>query len=119
MKTSKVLQTGLVLVSVLLLASCTAGSNPAVGTPAADGQVADFVTGLWQGTIAGFAFILSLFNNNVHIYEVHNNGGWYDFGFLIGVGAFASSAKKRITKERVIDSHTKRVISERTIETNE
>jgi hypothetical protein len=24
----------------------------------------------------------------VHIYEIHNNGGWYNFGFLLGVSIF-------------------------------
>jgi hypothetical protein len=29
-------------------------------------------------------FIISLFNDSVGIYEMHNNGGWYNFGFLLG-----------------------------------
>ena len=32
-------------------------------------------------------FLVSLFNNNVNIYEVHNNGSWYNFGVMIGVSA--------------------------------
>jgi hypothetical protein len=28
---------------------------------------------------------VSLFNDNVNIYEVHNNGNWYNFGFMLGV----------------------------------
>jgi hypothetical protein len=27
-----------------------------------------------------------LFSDNVSMYEVHNNGNWYNFGFLLGVG---------------------------------
>lgn len=48
-------------------------------------DLAGFWLGLWQGLISPIAFIVSLFNHNVGIYEVHNNGGWYDFGFLLGV----------------------------------
>jgi len=38
--------------------------------------------------IAFFTFIISLFTDSVSVYEVHNNGGWYDFGFLLGAGVF-------------------------------
>jgi len=27
---------------------------------------------------------------NVRFYEVHNNGGWYNFGFVLGAGLFLS-----------------------------
>jgi len=33
-----------------------------------------------------FTFIISLFDPTVDIYEIHNNGGWYDFGFFLGIG---------------------------------
>jgi len=39
-----------------------------------------------------FAFIGNIFGGHFGIYQVHNNGGWYDFGFLLGVGAFAGGA---------------------------
>ena len=45
-------------------------------------------SGLWQGIIVPITFIISLFSDTVSIYEVHNNGGWYDFGFVIGAGFF-------------------------------
>ena len=76
----------LVLVLVLL-AGCVPGPNDLVETPDEEGEVAGFWQGLWQGFIAPFTFLISLFSENVHIYEVHNNGGWYDFGFLIGLSA--------------------------------
>jgi len=46
--------------------------------------VAGFWLGLWQGFISPITFVVSLFNDDVGIYEIHNNGGWYDFGFLFG-----------------------------------
>ena len=66
---------------VLLLAACAAGPNAAEGTGA---DQAGFWLGLWQGLILPITFIVSLFNDNVSIYEVHNNGNWYDFGFVLG-----------------------------------
>jgi hypothetical protein len=44
--------------------------------------------GLWHGFIALFTFIISLFRDDVSIYEVVNNGGWYNFGFILGVMIF-------------------------------
>ena len=37
------------------------------------------------------AFIVSLFNPNVGIYETNNNGGWYNFGFVIGASGSSGS----------------------------
>jgi hypothetical protein len=28
---------------------------------------------------------VSLFNPDVGIYEIHNNGAWYNLGFLLGI----------------------------------
>jgi len=87
--------------TIFLLMSCAAGSNNLVGTPDAAGDLAGFFQGLWHGFIAFFAFIVSLFNKNVNIYEVHNNGVFYNLGFIIGASAFfggsggASSKKRR------------------------
>jgi hypothetical protein len=50
-----------------------------------------FFYGFWHGLIAAFAFIVSLFSDDVAVYAVYNSGGWYDFGFLLGAGAFSSS----------------------------
>jgi hypothetical protein len=80
------------LVVVLLLlgivAGCTAGPNQSKGTASEHGGVACFWTGLWQGFIAPFVFVASLFKNNLSIYEVHNNGAWYNFGYLFGLACF-------------------------------
>ncbi len=76
----------LLMVAVMLLAisACTAGPNELVNVPDAQEQVAGFWQGLWHGIISPITFLISLFSDTVHIYEVHNNGGWYNFGFLLG-----------------------------------
>lgn len=71
---------------MLLLAACVAGVNPEVGASATDGDVAGFWMGLWHGVIAPVTFVVSLFTDNVNLYEVHNSGNWYDFGFVLGAG---------------------------------
>jgi len=58
-------------------------------------QPAGFWAGLWHGLISPFSFIVSLFNPRVRIYETHNRGRLYDFGFIIGVSStFGSSAEQ-------------------------
>ena len=47
---------------------------------------AGFLGGLWHGMISPITFIISLFTQDVRIYEATNNGRWYDFGFCIGAG---------------------------------
>jgi hypothetical protein len=68
----------------LVLASCAAGPNTAASAVPAD-QQAGFWLGLWQGLIIPVAFVVSLFNPDVGIYEIHNSGAWYNLGFLLGI----------------------------------
>jgi hypothetical protein len=62
----------------------TPGPNPEVNTPTETGQVAGFGTGLWHGLISVVTLIMSFFNPEVQMYEVHNNGPLYNLGFLLG-----------------------------------
>ena len=75
----------LAALAALLLAGCAAGPNSLANTPGADGNVAGFWRGLWNGIIAPVTFVISLFNPRVQIYDVHNNGGWYNFGYILGL----------------------------------
>ena len=43
------------------------------------------------GIILPYSFIGSLFSDTIAIYSVLNSGGWYDFGFVLGVGVSAGS----------------------------
>jgi hypothetical protein len=60
------------------------GPNPMVNQPDGQGRVAQAVAGLWHGLIVPVTLILSLFDSNVEIYEVHNAGSEYNFGFFLG-----------------------------------
>jgi len=73
------------ILAMLLLAGCAAGINPTVDIPDADGNSAGFWSGLWHGVISPITFVISLFSDNINLYEVYNNGNWYNIGFMIGI----------------------------------
>jgi hypothetical protein len=80
-----------VIVAVLLVcvlmavAGCAAGPNALEGRANESDRVAGFWRGLWHGIIAPITFVVSLFSKSVGIYEVYNNGAWYNFGFMLGI----------------------------------
>jgi hypothetical protein len=78
-----------VLALSLLLAGC-ATQMAGVVKPQAPG----FLFGLVQGFIAPVTFLISLFRPDVAVYAVPNNGGWYNFGFVLGIGGFAGGASQ-------------------------
>lgn len=68
-------------------AGCAAGTNPQVD---AGQDPAGFWLGLWHGFITPVTFVVSLFRDDVNVYEVANNGNWYDFGFVLGLSMIFS-----------------------------
>ncbi len=100
-RTSRVVRAGLLAVARRAARGLRRGRQRAAGTAAAGGARVGFWWGLWHGLIAPITFVVSLFNHSVGIYEVHNNGGWYDFGFLLGLsfvfggGPAGRSARRR------------------------
>jgi hypothetical protein len=74
-----------VALAMLLLAACAPGVNQQIGSVDQAGVVAGFWRGVWHGLIAPITFVVSLFRSDVRIYEVHNSGGWYDFGYVLGL----------------------------------
>ncbi len=70
-----------------------AGSNSKYKEPRA--KPAGFWGGLWHGIIAPITFLVSLFVSGVSIYETNNNGRWYEFGFMLGIGAYAGNKEVR------------------------
>ena len=63
----------------------TPGVNPLANEPAENGRVAGVLQGLWHGIIAPVTLIMSFFNEEVQMYEVHNDGKEYNLGYLLGV----------------------------------
>ncbi|MCB0687777.1 MAG: hypothetical protein KDC53_14680 [Saprospiraceae bacterium] len=97
MKTNHVVLFSLLL-GILFISSCAQPANlDACVDPA---ETRGFLFGLIQGFIAPLTFIFSLFSDNVAIYDVNNSGGWYDFGFLVGIGGFSGGIFKGSRKRK-------------------
>jgi hypothetical protein len=89
------------LLTILLLTGCLPGQNTSEDIPGADGTLAGFWSGLWHGFISPVTFIISLITDKINFYEVHNNGGWYNFGFVLGAGIiFGGGSKASSRKNR-------------------
>lgn len=83
----------LVIIAVcVLLVSCAPSQHNIASC--LQGDRYGFLGGLWHGLIAPIAFICSLFMDNVSVWAVNNNGGWYAFGFILGIsGSITGSSK--------------------------
>ena len=90
----------LALASLLALAACTATQASDAVAPQAPG----FLLGLWHGLIFPLAWIASLFIPDIAVYAVPNNGGWYDFGYFLGIVVFGVGARKThvVTRDRIV-----------------
>lgn len=85
---------------LLMLTSCTAGDAQFT-----QDAPAGFWYGLWHGVISFISLIIHIFNENVTVYEINNTGGWYDFGFLMGIitvwgGSSHISCRSSVNKKR-------------------
>lgn len=89
MKASAALRRWFALAPIALLTACAEQSSSGVvqGGPG-------FLLGLWHGFIFPVAWLLSLFVRDIAIYAVPNNGGWYDFGYFLGIVVFGVGARR-------------------------
>ena len=57
------------------------------------------------------AWVVSLFAPSVAVYAVPNDGGWYDFGYFLGIVVFGVGARKThvVTRDNVINARARRV----------
>ena len=98
---------------LIALSACARQVESAVA-PDAPG----FLLGLWHGFIFPVAWFLSLIVPEVAVYAVPNNGGWYDFGYFLGICVFGVGANRgtKVTKIVYRDRVVRRDGSARTIE---
>jgi hypothetical protein len=97
----------ILIAAVTLLAACAATQAPDAVAPAAPG----FLLGLWHGFIFPVAWLVSLFTDKVAVYAVPNNGGWYDFGYFLGIVVFGVGARKThvVTRDNIVEARARRI----------
>jgi len=64
-----------------------------------------FWLGVWHGFIFPVAWVISIFVPDVAVYAVPNNGGWYDFGYFVGImflGVGSHRTRKIYVERRVV-----------------
>jgi hypothetical protein len=79
----------LILVLCVALVGCAAQPMPDAYDPPG------FFSGLWHGCIMFFALIGHIFDDSIRIYAFPNSGGWYDFGYFLGVLSWAGVAASK------------------------
>lgn len=96
MNTSKIFKILCAVFMLVFLAAALSGCVP--GNNSADNP-AGLLSGIWHGWIAPITLVLSIFNDNIGIYETYNNGFFYDLGFYMaiisGFGGLALSRRKK------------------------
>ena len=86
---------GLIVLMLIVVTCAPNNERFSAETPAG------FWAGFWHGFICWITFIIGLFTDSVRMYEINNNGGGYDFGYLIGVGmVFGSGGWKTCGKKK-------------------
>jgi len=88
------------LLVVNTLVGCAPGPNQFKGTANEHNVLAGFWLGVWHGFIAPLVFVISLFKSNVSIYEVHNNGAWYNLGYLFGLCCFFGGSGNKAARRK-------------------
>ena len=91
MKILKPLLITALIMCILFLSGCADAQHNI--NPCLEGHTYGFWGGLWHGMIVFFSWIGSLFSDDIAVWAVNNNGGWYAFGFMLGAGGLTSLLK--------------------------
>ena len=83
------------LLVVMLTISCADVAHVTFTNP--DEHIYGFWGGTWHGMIMFPSFIGSLIWDDVAVYAVHNNGAWYNFGFVGGFFIIMKMISKTIS----------------------
>jgi len=73
------------IICVFFITSCIKTQNVSDYT---NDKIYDFIDGLFHGFIILFSLIGNLFNSDITIYAINNNGLAYNFGYVMGAYIF-------------------------------
>ena len=102
--TKKTILLALILIVIVIsLTGCIPGDGRNTDT-----SQAGFFWGVWHGWLAPVSLIISIFNEDISIYEVNNVGFFYDLGYYMavisGFGGIALSRRKK-TQVKYVSSN--------------
>jgi len=80
----------LIVIGFLMLTGC---ADVVTFEQAANIEPVGFWYGYLHGVTIAISFIGSLFWDDIAIYAIYNNGGWYDFGIYLGILTLIHIAK--------------------------
>lgn len=83
-----------IILGVLTLTVVAACATRPMGPPSSPA----FFNGVIDGLLAPISFVVSLFSDTVRMYAFPNVGRWYDFGFLLGIGAWGGSSAAAVRR---------------------
>ena len=81
--------------ALLLISGC---ADSVTFAEASKMEPVGFFYGLWHGWICPISWFVSLFDSSTAIYAIYNNGGWYDFGFVLGAGILGGTVNSSYKK---------------------
>ncbi len=79
-------------IAIMLCLVLTGCAHQPLASEAAAYDPPGFFSGFWHGLIAPLALIGHLFDETIRVYAFPNSGGWYDLGYILGIGALGSGA---------------------------
>ena len=82
----------ILLVSLLCLTGCVAQPATIIECVDYPRVPSGFFSGIWHGIISPISLIAQALGANWSVYDIVNTGGWYDFGFLLGVASSLGSS---------------------------
>lgn len=88
------------IVAILFVCCVLCGCGAAVHVDTNGPDAPGFWWGIWHGLISPITFLLKVFGFGIDVYAKTNCGAWYDFGFLLGCGAFAGGSSSAASKSR-------------------
>lgn len=91
----------LILIATLTSLGCAPG-NERWDQDINPEEFAGFWAGVWHGLIVVITFIVSLFTDDVGLYEISNTGWPYNLGFLLGLSCSLGGGIRTVRRKRKI-----------------
>ena len=84
-----------ILVVLGLLVTLSACAHQPVLSGSETYDAPGFFSGLLHGLLMPFSLVGHLLDSSVRVYAFPNSGGWYDFGYFLGVGGLIGGGASR------------------------